>query len=582
MILPSRTSSIKSWLILNAEPITVALILTAFLALATHCLRYPGFVHDGGLVEQESLRIATAMRERPLWEMLCRGDLAVGLYHGSITSHFLAPFVYFWGPNWTLARLFPVFFGLLTLLLTYWFAREYFGRTVAMVTVFLLAIHPAWIMGIKIGHRFESESVAYGVGALYFLGRWWRTRRGVFLGLGTFWLGWGLGTRLWFVWFFNAMVLLGAVMGMDIIRQWRGRDLLKMGAWGLGGFLAGSFFLVQGLLKKRPMYLIWELMDPKNPNGLWHYFANVSATIEKLHAMLSGSYFMRVQFMEQHGNLLYPWFFWLSVAVCLLARPKGTRGIFVLFFGMLLQMPVYHRYYGTEWDTFFTLYPFPQLMIGIALAELQRRVNRRLVAHVLACLLMGSLAAADLGLLDRYFALLKSTGGRRQFSGAIYGLAEWLEKKNPKAVYCFDQETVTYLKFIAPRLRYRIYRLGPMPNINNFLMRGNERFEGNLPKSVRLMMARGPAGSYYIDHMYTILRDFPFFLEEICKKAGKELRPEKEFSDTSGVPSFRVYSIGMRAQGGAQTAGGSGFTGGLSVFQVVPDGVQAGGAAGGR
>lgn len=549
-----RASFAKSLLGRHVEPILIAFLLTLFLALSAHRLHDPGFPYDG-VVEIKALKIAEIMGQKSLWTMLREGDLAVNLYHGTMTAHFLAPFVYFFGPNWTLARFFPVFFGLLALLFVYLFARDYFGRTAAMAALFLLVIHPPWLMGIKIGHRFESESITYGMAALLCLGWWWKSRRPVFLGLGTFWLGWGLGSRLYFVWFLNAVVLLGIVMGREIVRRWSGGELVKMAAWGLGGFLAGAFFLMQGMAKSTPGFLIGELLDPDNPNGILHYAANFWAVLDLFHSMLDGSRFMELQFAEKHGNFLYPWFFWLSMAGYFVLRPKGTWGAVILFFGMLLQTPIYRSGYKTNTDAFFWLYPLPQLIMGIVWAELLRRAEKRLPARAFVWGLMVFVAAAEIQSLGKYLSLLRDTGGRHEYSGAIYDLAAWLDNKNPRMAYSFDQETVTYLKFIVPRLRYKISWVGPVPEDNKFLTQADERFEEALSSRAKLMDERDPANVYYIHHAYSTLPFYPVVIKKLCDAKGKELRLEKEFFNASGALSFQVYSVWAKSRKDAWKTG---------------------------
>ncbi|MCL5994676.1 MAG: glycosyltransferase family 39 protein, partial [Chloroflexi bacterium] len=165
-----RLVSLFSLLLL---PVAVGL----FLALTLRQLNLPGLYYDEALDLAPMLQV---MHGEPT-ELLRGIGVTIGTYTypvmlldymGNLNGYLTIPFMALFGPGVIAARLQPIVFSALTIVLAYALARAWFGRGVAAVTALLLAVNPSFIWFSRQGISVTSVMTVFSLGSLLLLDRW--------------------------------------------------------------------------------------------------------------------------------------------------------------------------------------------------------------------------------------------------------------------------------------------------------------------------------------------------------------------------------------------------------------------------
>ncbi|MDQ3928780.1 MAG: glycosyltransferase family 39 protein, partial [Chloroflexota bacterium] len=183
----------------------VSLASLIFFALCVYQLDLPGLYNDEAFDVIPSMQMLLGHKVELQRDVLHLGGLSLPLMSSSdyqgVTSTYLAlPFFALGGINVISLRLMTVLVGVLGVVLTFFLARSWFGRTEGRLAVLLLAFSPAWVFWSRLGVYVVSEVVPIASGALLAFTAWVRHRpfgtRNRHLYLGALLLGLGLATKL--------------------------------------------------------------------------------------------------------------------------------------------------------------------------------------------------------------------------------------------------------------------------------------------------------------------------------------------------------------------------------------------------
>ena len=159
--------------------IALPVALSIFLALALRQLTLPGLYYDEALDLVPMLQV---MHGEPVDLLRGIGFTLGGYtypvmlmdYMGSLNGYLNIPFMALLGPGVIAARIEPIFFSALTIVLAYALAQAWFGRGVASVTALLLAINPSFIWFSRQGISVTSVMTVFSLGSLLLINRWLR------------------------------------------------------------------------------------------------------------------------------------------------------------------------------------------------------------------------------------------------------------------------------------------------------------------------------------------------------------------------------------------------------------------------
>ncbi|MCS7061067.1 MAG: glycosyltransferase family 39 protein [Anaerolineae bacterium] len=439
-----------------------------FLSVALRQIDLPGLYYDEALDLAPMLDI---LRGAPT--SLLRGigvsiggytwPVMVMDYMGSLNGYLTLPFMLALGPGVLAARLSPILFSAITLLLAYRLARNWFGQTVAVLTALLLAVNPSFIWFSRQGITVTSVMTVFSLGSWLLLD-WWRrhtTRTGpstarqrlTMLAAGVL-LGLGLWAKIIFLWW---IALLGVMSLLWLLTRPRStcvsslRQVVRALPVAAIGFVIGAapfiYFNLAGLAQGQSPatldLLFRSLLEPTqygvdNTNIL----ANLNKRLQDFAVFLNGSYFWFLASVP-YGNVFAVPAFVAGVligSVLALRRPEWRKW-FALIACVVAYLPISAFTVSDLWAThFFLLFPLPQMIVATASVWLAERLTRlaispRRAGEMRVALARAAIAVAlialplsrDLWVNERYHADLGVLGGSGRFSDAIYKLASHLE-----------------------------------------------------------------------------------------------------------------------------------------------------------
>lgn len=154
--------------VLWVAPLVFALGIFLFISL--HQLHLPGFYYDEAL---DLVPMLAVMRgEQPeLLRGIGIGRFPVMLldYMGSLGGYLTVPFMTLLGPGYVAARAQPIFFSVVTIVLSFMLAKRWFGWGVAAVATLLLAVNPSFIWFSRQGISVTSVMTVFSLGSLLLL-----------------------------------------------------------------------------------------------------------------------------------------------------------------------------------------------------------------------------------------------------------------------------------------------------------------------------------------------------------------------------------------------------------------------------
>lgn len=448
--------NIRSWLLRYYEPIALLIGVAWFLALACYQLDLPGPHYD------EAIEVLPAMQlllGQPVESFRGAGvrlgpwflPLMVMDYIGAMNTYLVMPFFALLGINVIAMRVMPIGFGLGTLLLTYFFAREFFGRTAALIAFFTLAGNVSFVFWSRQGIFVTNLTSTILMGALWCGLRWWRSRRPGYLYATAFLLGLGLYTKLIFLWAMVAMAGAMMLVRLDHLVAWM-RQRVRL-VWPAGaplGLHQMPGMLVAFLVPLIPLIVFnvqtGGTLSTLSKSALLSYYgvnnlafgSNLLTRLGQFQAVLEGRHFWYLG--ETYRNALWPPALGISLALVILLgiyrRRTASRDwrktlfTFAMLALILLQSCVT---ISALWLTHYALVmPLPPIALAGALtfaagtlSPLTRRVLGKVLAIVAVVLaLMGGDLITDI----RYHHVLAMSGGYAAHSDASYRLAKALEQ----------------------------------------------------------------------------------------------------------------------------------------------------------
>jgi len=457
---------------IRLEILGLALISFVFLLLVLMDSQYV-FLPSEGIFNDQYLaaQLLEQFRgpEDSFWRALTEARLPAGrdpVWHGRLFTYLYMPFHAIFGAHWNLARYWCLLFTLGSLAFTYGFMRRVYGPAAAMTAIFLLVVHPGYMMMIRIGSAFFSPMHFFSCGCLYFSSLWWDTRRHVFFGIAIAFIGLGLSTMLWFGWFALGMAVATAFLARKIFVRMRLTDwksALRLVLAGTVGLLAGSVLL---------LYREWsgesDLLNRVSSDvgsGLGSYISTIPSSWSTI-SEIWWSFSSNVSFaINPAANMLYPWAVVVAIAVAagLSYRHSSEQPLVLLpvvLAVMIAQVPLALR---PTWDATFFFYPLPQMVLAAAIIGSARALRgRKAFAPFLVCILV--LFAAEIRSMSACVTLLRDRIEQGAHLTPVYHLAEWLQKnQSPERPVFLNKgdQLEPYLYFLEPERGQNLVSVAP-------------------------------------------------------------------------------------------------------------------------
>jgi len=535
---------------------TAILALLFYLLAATFQLDLPGINYD------EVLDAVPAMQFLQGQPIDAAGRLQLGGRHwplmtmpyiGATTSYVMAAGFAALGVNTVALRLTTVGVGLLSLALIWGFLREFFDERVAALSVMLLALDPTYIFWSRMGAWVAQPLLPITVLTLWSLYRWHRTGNQAFMVLAAFCLGFGLYTKMLFLWVWVALVIAWLLLNAGL-RQGKSspRAPTLPGRITPGGLISAGIALLIGI---SPL-IVYNLQGGKT----LEFFRDAILSQETarlvaletlkgiprvamadLATLLDGSWFAPRYGTGAINSLALPALIasllliaGLSVRRRLSYDLKRVALLAILLASIPLMSAATSISQGAE--HLIILWPAPQALIAVAVFSLvdvaaQQRAPVRPIASALIAVAAVTLIAAQGWTTARHHQDLARTGGTGHFSDAISDLAADMMASPPGRLIALDWGFKRNLQFLSEG------RLNP-----------EEWFVYGPPgrqTETYLEQLAGQPGLLYLFHSpeYTAFRDHWELFERVAYRKGLSPVVWKSYTQRDGRPVYHVYSL---------------------------------------
>ncbi|HOW27445.1 MAG TPA: hypothetical protein PK876_02940 [Elusimicrobiota bacterium] len=378
-------------ILLAAEAAILVLLAGLFIIFETVEFKSPGIISQGYYDQCGAEHLVKVLNRHSLAEVFTSGKLVKSHgYHGELLSYLMVLPLVLLGFKWYVVKLFYLSFALLGLCVMYLLLRENTTRPIALLAAVLLVFHVGYLVGIRMGPKYVTPMHFFTLLPLLFFNRWlWSKGPRYFYATALF-LGLGLCTRLWYLWFLNAFVIAGLSCFNRFWGVWGGynqRTKALFLAISAGCFVAGSALLfyrdLSGGFKSVRVVIARAQKTPEERQGSeTGYLMRMNMVLNNFNGMLSGEN-LSTELLGRKPfarvNRGFPLVFWSFYFLCvpfLFSAERVSlfmRQIWVLFTVMLLQMGMMRSYIPDL--HVFILYPFPQMIIAGGMLSLFRTLR---------------------------------------------------------------------------------------------------------------------------------------------------------------------------------------------------------------
>ena len=443
----SSTRNIWRWLFVFA--------LLVYALAAIYQLNLPGVYYDEALDAVPAIQVLLHQPLQTAATVHLAGHewpLMLMSYVGSTTTYLSMVVFALFGPSFVALRLMNVLLGLVSLLLTWGFLRDYLDERVAALSVLLLAVNPNFVFWTRMGAVLSLPMLPLAIGSLWSLYRWYQHKGDRYLVLAALLIGLGVTTKLLFVWYIIGLGAAWLLLSPFLQRQRGWRAWLwpwRMTTWRLRvtsllAFLLGlGPLLIYNLDTWHTLEFVLDAFagESARDNG---FLAGMPEAIRRDFAsFLNGSSLAGRSGIAHVDRLAVPAFLAaLATLVGLALRSKLSYSVrklallVVLLFSLIGQSALTTMGYGA--DHILIAWPIPQALMAAAIFSLVDVVRGRRWQVALLGLFTLCIVASSALTTVQYHRSFAQTGGQGYFSTAIYTLADDLEKADSPRIVALD------------------------------------------------------------------------------------------------------------------------------------------------
>lgn len=535
--------------------------LLYFFAVGAYSLREPGLQYDEAFDAVVALDVLAGRSPQCESSTRLLGlDLPLMIHpHIGATSTYtsLAGFLLL-GPSVESLRLSQLTVGALALVLLFLLARTWFDGRVAAIATMLCGSAPAFIWWSRGGANWTVPLLPASLGTLLALTSWWRHRQPLALATAAFAFGVGLTTKILFVWLLlpmsiTAILALGPRAVWTALRQTGGRALVLAAAalaLGLAPLIADNI----------PEAHLFEHVALNTTANRWghdnHAFLhNVVQAVSSYLGMMDGEVLMAT---PRFGYVVGSVAFVLAVLHGLttllhdrrptseVSRGDGTRRrnafaartfLVAVPLTVLPQSAITTSVVSSTYT--FLIVPLVWLLIAQMLVDRSapdagtgRLAGATPVVRAGALALLLLLLANHVSTNAALSSFFARTGGRRQWSDAIYRTADVLERAHPSGrIVALDWGFARSLELLTA-LRLHIeegHEFSPAPS-------------PSYPEQARKFLVPGTILLAHVEGV-AICSACLRTVKDIAIGLGLDLVLRHEVRDGEGLPHTEIYEV---------------------------------------
>lgn len=550
--------------------IFIALVLILFAFSQIGQLTVPALHDEEGHDVAHTLAIMQVMSEYVthynsiyygLFKMIWENKFVTMLteYHGVLQAYIAIPFFIFINNGVIASRIYEIFIGMLIIVITFIFTKEYFDTNTAYVSTLLLLFNFSFVV------HTTKYGIAYGailqfimfLALLLFL-LFYKNNKFIYLFMGAFLLGAGLSIRSWFIWFiFGLFFAAFLVLRKEIYKLLCFQktkiyksilNLVTTVIFFCLGFILVIYYNITSDFEMIRYAIDKFAMTQSSYNNL-KYFNNLAVAFNEFTLFLQGELENVFRMYNYGRNYVFPYLagicmlfliytiFNRNLSNKLLLNRKKVSFLIAIFISMLFCMPT--TLSMLRIDHLLLFYPLIQILMAVALINcLKLFSNRPLKLLIIMPFLLVTIWDAVL-----FFQIRKDfirTGGRGVFSDSTYQLVDFIKSKNASVIYnCIPANTI--------RLQVSSRMEKPITNLN-FL----EKEDLEDISEIEELLPEGfyKTGNLYIlfegnedDRQHDVNRYiFKKYFESYIRINNIKVE-KKIFYSRLGFPTFIVYEL---------------------------------------
>jgi len=369
--------------------------------------------------------------------------------HGALELYLTYPFLLCFGNNIEALRIAAIFWGVIIIILTYYFVSNMFNVKIALLVILLLALNSNFINFMRWWSVFGFTMPVFTVTSLLLFWNYLKTKKEIFFYFGMFILSLGLNAKGWFIWFIIALI-------MSSVIQWRKLYLsIKTISVGFLFFILGISPIIYFNIKSKGALISFLYRNlhitGEGINNL-QFVKNLFIRIAHLTILINRDIYTGgcLGFLKNFPFL----FLALTIIGTLYLAVVKKRTVFsrdrILF---ILSLAVFTFFLSVFTATTFypghlyILLPFLQILLAVGIYELFAFFRQRIFKIFLSFMLF-TLLTAEIGKCFASYKIYKDIKEINKGSSE-YDIAAWLSihKQKNKIIWC-DYVWPAYIFFL--------------------------------------------------------------------------------------------------------------------------------------
>jgi len=467
--------------------------------------------------------------------------------HGAMEIYLLAPFIFFGDSTLESLRVGAVLWGILILLLTYYFCVSFFNPAVGLLSIIFLTTNNTFLSLVKIGGYCGFSMPIFTISALLSLFKWGETKKNLYFYIGMFLLGLGFNTQGYFIWFIIAFFISTFSMNSSF-----NKIKLKTLLSGLVFILLGSIPILYHYFKTHIFnFALQKIFISAHGINNLNIAKNLFVRFKQLNYLFFGGilYHGRLckncNFAMIFTGIFFAFcLFYLSYLIFIKRKTLFSKQkiLFILSIVLLTFIISAVTFTTHRPGHLFILFPYIQIIMGIAIFEMSKDLGDRFKSWkmiIILLVLMLVIVNTKVSLLE-HKDLMKEKVRKSTCNVSI--LTSWLFKNRIYEPVVFNRlvefgtefysnlEIDTY--YLDSKMTF-VYLDSSKPFSGRNLVMENEMLHSTSKKVFIFDVDKG---------LFSDLEEYEAFIQ-LAKKLNKKIIVRKKFLYSDGKTRYLIVSL---------------------------------------
>jgi len=480
--------------------------------------------------------------DRPRYNFVLFGKIfPLGSQYNGYAGTYLfnIPLVFLFGPNLITLRIIGIVLLVLITIFTYLFAKELFNRKVGLVSSILFAVMPTTFYFTKYSLVVDTTLLLFLVASLYFLVKWQKTKKTLYMVIGFIILGIGLEEKILFIWFLIALFVAFIIFRPKI------EPKIKNLAIMIASFFGGAFFFVLTWLlyyDKFSGIMLRSAETPLYSNSNLDIIPNLLTRFDQLFDLLSGIVLVQA-FGGNFSNDYFAFFFIISIAGIFIMKILKKNHYFsksaflLIIFAVTLLFSIFTNT-TRNFSSLIILLPLVSVIMAVFIVTLSENISRikngKIVSKIFLFGILGFLVIGNLQVINEQKAVAETIGGTNLYTVLFTEVGNFLLEQNHTNVVLLDWPLGGTI-FISTegKLDYTSLKM-----LNNDMEQPVKDYSYNIRKTLN-----NPE-KIYIKYNDSFLREkwkSMQIINDVLKQEGKQFVLIKKFTNSRGEELIYLY-----------------------------------------